>query len=111
MGKVKGPQGQTVNFKNFNTALGVTYDVLEKYNANFKVVKVKVPDDCTAWKVHGNTANKTTGVDIPLTNDDCRVLELLKEFRAATEVQLATINIKVGTALYQKLVEANLIVE
>ena len=113
MAKVKGPQGQTVYFKNFNVAVANSYEVLDKYNGNFKVVKVKVPSDCTVHKVHGNTANKTNGVDLPMNNDDFRVLALLTDFKQAEArgaVQLVEINIKASTALYNKLVEANLIV-
>ena len=113
MGKVKGPQNQTVHFKNFNTAMGCALMVLDTYNGNYKVVKVKVPSDCTVHKVHGNTANKTNGVDLPINNDDFRVLALLTDFKQAEArgaVQLVEANFKVSTALYNKLVEANLIV-
>lgn len=110
----KGPQGQTVYFKNFNVAVGCTYEVLDKYNGNFKVVKVEVPSDCIEHKVHGNTTNKTNGVDLSMNNDDFRVLALLTDFKQAEArgaVQLVQINIKVSTALYTKLQEHNLIVQ
>lgn len=110
----KGPQGQTVYFKNFNTAMGCALMVLDTYNGNYKVVKVKVPSDSTVHQVSANTPGKTSGVDLPMNNDDYRVFNLLFDFDCSATrgaIQVVDAYFRVSPALYNKLQEYNLIVK
>lgn len=110
----KGPQGQVCYFKNFNVAVANSYEVLDKYNGNYKVVKVKVPSDCTLHQVNANTPGKTSGVDLPLNNDDFRVMDLIADFKQANTrgaIQVVDAYFRVSPALYSKLQEYNLIVK
>lgn len=114
MAKVQGPQGQTVYFKNFNTAMGCALMVLDTYNGNYKIVKVKVPSDCTVHQVSADTTAKTNGVDLPINNDDFRILDLIADFKQANTrgaIQVVDAYFRVSPALYNKLQEYNLIVK